>query len=94
MSLYTELINGNGVKDFGWEVATYKGDNETETIAHYDTYIEALQFKVRHKDCTKLFIDLWRYNESEIPTLIGDNFLEIKNYLEKTCISKNIVLSL
>lgn len=92
MNLFNQIISGKGLKGFAWEVAIYGGNDETETIGYYDTYLEALIFKLRHKTPEKLFIDLWRYNESNTPPdLIGTNFMQIRNYLENN--SQNICTS-
>lgn len=71
--LLMQLIQGKGHTNFWWEVAEYSGNDGTQTQASFDTYAEALIYKLTQKDNKDLFIDLWhKRNDYATPEWVGE----------------------
>ena len=83
MSAFNQLINGNGLVNFCWQVVLFSGNTDFEEIAFTPTYVEALAEKVKHPKRSNIVIELlWR---SEF---VGDEteMLKLQEKVNNVCI--------
>ena len=82
MQHFHALIQGNGYpSEFKWIAVRFIGNTECKEVATFDTYIEGLAFKLRHKHKRSLILELWYVKE--VFKFVGDedNMLHLKENL-------------
>lgn len=86
MSLFNDIINGEGHKHFRWVALLYVKNDGVEYLNYFDTYAEALAYRLRHKKTTKIVLELEYTKFDDLrPELIGDekNWIELQKNLSE-----------